>query len=156
MELDFWELQAIRAETLARAAHWGQRTKYDDTPYIEHVARVAAHVFTGLDRAVAWLHDVMEDTPFTREVLAAAGICDLVLDAVELLTRSGDHRNYEPYLHRLETAAKAGVHPASGAAVRVKISDLRDNLRPSCPPTLRLRYESALQRMWCLVRENAV
>jgi (p)ppGpp synthase/HD superfamily hydrolase len=54
------------AETIAREAHAGQ-TDQAGAPYIEHVARVAGSLDHFSDRAVGWLHDVVEDTAWTRE-----------------------------------------------------------------------------------------
>lgn len=139
-----WALQAVKAEAIARLLHVAQRTKYDDRPYIEHVERVAARVEGVEAKAVAWLHDVIEDCMPSREhgilALEAAGFSQRVLSAVWLLTRAGEHKDYEPYLQRLEGAGH-------DIAIAVKIADLTDNLRPSCPPTLRAKYEAAMQRM---------
>lgn len=69
----------IEAERIAREAHEGQFDKAG-RPYVEHPARVAAwaaRLDPDAPSAVieaAWLHDVLEDTPFTRDDLAALGI----------------------------------------------------------------------------------
>ena len=55
--------QVMNAQGVARGAHEGQ-TDLAGHPYIKHVARVAARVaYCGPEaEAVAWLHDVVEDT----------------------------------------------------------------------------------------------
>lgn len=60
---------AYDAMMFARHAHAGQVRKYTGNPYHDHLAEVAGIVAT-VDAsvpttAVAWLHDVVEDTSFT-------------------------------------------------------------------------------------------
>lgn len=56
---------AYRAMIFAREAHAGQRRRYTNNPYTDHLAEVAGIVATVDSRpetiATAWLHDVMED-----------------------------------------------------------------------------------------------
>lgn len=56
--------QSELAQSIAAAAHKGQVDKAGK-PYIEHPAHVAASVQGDAAKAVAWLHDVVEDTPLT-------------------------------------------------------------------------------------------
>ncbi len=66
------------AHAIARRAHAGQFRRDGSTPYIEHVITVAGRTseFGGDDQAIAiaWLHDVLEDTKETEESLRRAGI----------------------------------------------------------------------------------
>jgi (p)ppGpp synthase/HD superfamily hydrolase len=60
----------LRAAAFARRAHAQQRRKYVDRPYIIHPARVAGRVAahrhaTETMVAAAFLHDVVEDTPYS-------------------------------------------------------------------------------------------
>ncbi len=126
--------QAQIAERIAREAHAGQVDRVNGRPYIEHVERVAGMVSGDEAKAVAWLHDVLEDSDVTPEALEAAGISDRVILAVRHLTRY-EPRIYGPYIDRLR---------AGQLAAQVKIADLRDHLTPSCPESLRPRYEAAL------------
>lgn len=103
------------AEQIARQAHAGQLDRAG-RPYIEHVERVAAGV-TAPDAPIAWLHDVIERTPFTAADLAAAGIEPQVIAAVEAISR-GDEEEADHYYERVS---------ANAAALRVKVSDLADN-----------------------------
>lgn len=60
------------AKLVATMAHAGQIDKARE-PYINHPARVADRLEYGrfFDRAVAWLHDVVEDTTVTLDDLRA-------------------------------------------------------------------------------------
>jgi hypothetical protein len=51
------------AERIARVAHAGQKEESTGDDYIHHVERVAALVDGDDAKAVAWLHDVIEDNP---------------------------------------------------------------------------------------------
>ena len=121
------------AERIARKAHADQRD-LDGQPYIDHVARVVSMVDGDEAKAVAWLHDVLEDSPVTPEDLDAHGISLRVINAVRRLTRTAP-REYAPYIDSLR---------AGQIAARVKVADLRDHLTPNCPDRLRPRYEAAI------------
>jgi (p)ppGpp synthase/HD superfamily hydrolase len=71
-----------------------------------------------LDRTVAVLHDVVEDTTVTLDELRREGFSDEVVSAVEHMT----HREGESYEDFIE---RAKSHPV---ARRVKLADLEDNM----------------------------
>jgi (p)ppGpp synthase/HD superfamily hydrolase len=107
------------AEQIATKAHDGQFRRDGVTPYVTHPRRVAKRVSGNEDaEAVAWLHDVLEDTSETEESLLAAGIPQHVVDAVRLLTKE-EGVVYEDYLARLNKNELARA---------VKIQDMLDNL----------------------------
>lgn len=108
--------QAEIAEAIARKAHAGQVDKAGK-PYIEHPAHVAASVEGDKAKAVAWLHDVVEDTDITFDDLAAQGIDGEVIDALRLLT----HDKSVPYL---DYVAKIKTNDL---ARMVKLADLAHN-----------------------------
>lgn len=108
--------QAETARSIAEMAHRGQVDKAG-RPYIEHPAYVAASVDGDAAKAVAWLHDVVEDTPTTLEDLRAAGISDEVVEAVDLLT----HREGTPYIDYVRRIR------SNETARAVKLADLRHN-----------------------------
>lgn len=125
------------AERLARTAHAGQKDPVTGDEYITHVERVVALVEGDQAKAVAWLHDVLEDTDLSVLALTDAGISQAVLEAVCLLTRDG----VETYGEYIEALVKA----KNPLAITVKLADLRDHLQPTCPERLRPRYERALE-----------
>ena len=105
-----------RAIAIAAAAHAGQVDKAG-APYILHPLRVMMAVTTIEERIAAVLHDVVEDTDWTLERLAAEDFSPAVLRAVDALTRR-EGEDYESYVRR---AARDPI------GRRVKIADLEDN-----------------------------
>ena len=65
--------QSELAQSIAAAAHKGP-VDNAGKPYIEHPAHVAASVQGDAAKAVAWLHDVVEDTPLTFADLREKGL----------------------------------------------------------------------------------
>lgn len=104
------------ARAIATKAHDGQTDKAG-RPYIEHPAAVAAGVSGDVAQAVAWLHDVVEDTPLTFADLEAAGVQPEVIAPLRLLT----HDKSVPYM---EYVAAIKANPI---AREVKLADLRHN-----------------------------
>lgn len=108
-----------RAIALACAAHRGQRYPSPESePYILHPLRVMLAVAGFRARAVAVLHDVLEDTPVSVDEIRATGVAADVVDAVVTLTHRPS-QTYEDYIDRVAGDALAR---------RVKLADLADNL----------------------------
>jgi (p)ppGpp synthase/HD superfamily hydrolase len=137
------------AERIAREAHARQKEESTGDPYIRHVERVvASSPAMSVTKAIAWLHDVVEDNPhWSLARLEREGISPRVIMAVDLLTRwptanRGDgadcRQDYAAYIRRIRNSGDL-------FAVAVKIADLQDHLRPNCPERLRPRYEQALR-----------
>lgn len=129
----------LLAESVARRAHEGQREPVTGAPYITHVVRVVDQMSSADAKAVAWLHDVVEDTAWTPVHLVDHGFPDHVVVAVVRLTRLRS-MEYSAYIDRL-------LQTGDALAIEVKLADLRDHLRPNCPARLRPRYEEALARL---------
>ena len=104
------------ALSIARKAHEGQLDKAG-VDYIEHPIYVASQVDTEEERAVALLHDVIEDSPVSAEELLQAGLPETVVTAVQVLTKKKE-QDYQTYL---ETVKKNPL------ARLVKLSDLKHN-----------------------------
>lgn len=121
-----------RAMTFATAAHAavGQLRKYTFEPYIVHPAEVVATLKTVSHTeamvAAAWLHDVVEDTGVTLELIRQE-FGDEVADLVGWLTDVSrpDHGNraQRKAVDRAHTAA------APAAAQTIKCCDLISNTR---------------------------
>ena len=116
-----------RAREFALTAHGDQR--YGEFPYSRHLAAVRAVLDDfgyGGDLAVAaWLHDVVEDTPVTREEIEAAFGAE-VRDLVWAVTGVGPNRK----LRNLDAYTKIAAHPR---AVVLKLADRTANAEASPP-----------------------
>ena len=110
------ELLELAIKT-ATEAHKGQTDK-GGNPYIAHPTAVAAMVDNIEHKIVAYLHDVVEDTPITLEDLAGMGFPSGIVNSVRLLTKTKGLSNHE-YLERIK---------ADECARRVKIADLTHNM----------------------------
>ena len=112
--------QEMRASRLAMKAHEGAVDKAG-APYIEHPKAVAARVEGDAAKAVAWLHDVLEDTDATVEDLRGEGISEEVIEGVIAMTR----REGEDYL---DFVRRAKENPL---ARQVKLADVIHNMNLS-------------------------
>ena len=104
------------ALSIAKKAHKGQYDKAG-VDYIEHPLFVASLVDTQEEKAVALLHDVLEDSPYTAEKLILAGLSETVVSAVQILTKKKG-QDYQQYLELVKS---------SPIARRVKLADLKHN-----------------------------
>ena len=104
------------ALSIARKAHEGQLDKAG-VDYIEHPIYVASQVDTEEEKAVALLHDVIEDSPFTAEELLLAGLPETVVTAVQILSKKKG-QDYQTYLENVKSNSLARV---------VKLADLKHN-----------------------------
>jgi (p)ppGpp synthase/HD superfamily hydrolase len=105
------------AIALAVEAHRGQLDK-SGQPYILHPLRVMFSCETEIERIVAILHDVVEDTGRAMEDLRKLGYSEEVLAALDCVTK----REGEDYEQFVERAA------ANPVARNVKLADLKDNM----------------------------
>lgn len=92
----------ISARLIAQLAHQGQRDKAG-MAYLDHPRAVAEALEEHGDLAVAagWLHDVVEDSDFTLDRLRELGFPEVVLSAVDSVTR----REGETYMDMVRRAA---------------------------------------------------
>lgn len=108
---------------LALKAHEGQKDKAGKD-YIEHPIRVAEKFDCYMFKTVAILHDVLEDTWVTEDLLRKL-FPKVIVDAVVLLTRKRD----ESYGQFIDRMCQDSDHDESFYIARsVKIEDLNDNL----------------------------
>ena len=104
------------ALSIARKAHEGQLDKAG-VDYIEHPIYVASQVDTEEEKAVALLHDVIEDSPVSAEELLQAGLPETVVTAVQVLTKKKE-QDYQTYLETVKKNPLVRV---------VKLADLKHN-----------------------------
>ena len=105
------------AVKVATEAHKGQVDK-GGKPYIGHPTAVAASVNEPDQKIVAYLHDVIEDTPITAEDLLNMGFSSKIVDSIKLLTKDKSVP-YEEYLKKIRS---------DSCARAVKIADLKHNM----------------------------
>lgn len=136
-----------KAVRFAYTSHKGQFRRDGVTPYITHVARVAARCATmhhsGDDEgrryysdfvASAWLHDVVEDCGVSIETIKDEfGL--IVASNVEVLTKQAG-QDYMAYL----------IKVAAGHQTRhIKLFDVMDNLSDRPTEEQAVRYMKALE-----------
>lgn len=123
-----------QAIAIAVSAHAGQRDKNGE-PYILHPLRVMLSLSDETDRIVGVLHDVLEDSNLEAEIVDQ-GFSQEIIAALVAVTRSGGER-YKDFITRAKQ---------NDIARRVKIADIKDNLRPGAEH-LRERYLKALAEL---------
>lgn len=135
-----------KAILLAMRAHAGQKDKAGG-PYLLHPLRVMLGVEGDEARQAAVLHDVVEDTPITLEVLRQEGFSEAVVTAVDALSRRPEEK-YAAFIQRLK---------GNPLARRVKLADLADNmdLRRLSPPFSQRDLErmERYRRAWTELKE---
>jgi (p)ppGpp synthase/HD superfamily hydrolase len=111
------------AIALAAVAHAGQLDK-SGRAYILHPIRVMQRCEPyGLTAQIAAvLHDTVEDTWVTLDILRAAGYPPEIVDAVDALSHRKGSESYFEYIHRCSRNPVARL---------VKLADLDDNSDPS-------------------------
>jgi guanosine-3',5'-bis(diphosphate) 3'-pyrophosphohydrolase len=126
---------------LVMDAHVDQLDK-SGVPYYHHpfaVAGIVAGMTDDPDAVfVALLHDVIEDTAFTAQILLDLGYSPRIVEAVELVTRTPD-MTYFQFIYRIASSQNK-------VAIAVKIADITHNLSRITPELkgLEKRYTKAL------------
>jgi len=120
----------VEAKMFATAAHAaiGQKRKYSGDDYIIHPQRVAAIVekHGGTDEmiAAAWLHDTVEDTDVTPELITEMfgdDVASIVEGLTDVSLPSDGNRAKRKSIDRMHSAS------ASTEAQFVKCADIIDN-----------------------------
>lgn len=107
-----------RAVEIASEAHKGQYDKAGND-YIGHPLRVMDMGRSEEEKIVGVLHDVVEDTDWTFERLAAEGFSQEVIEALKCVTKLSEKENYDDFIERVRK---------NPLATAVKINDLTDNM----------------------------
>lgn len=107
-----------RAIEIATEAHRGQLDKAGNE-YIGHPLRVMTMGKTTEEKIVGVLHDVVEDSVWTFEQLAAEGFSDEVIEALRCVTKQSENESYDKFIARIKH---------NPLAVAVKLNDLTDNM----------------------------
>lgn len=102
---------------LAAEVHKNQKDKAG-TPYILHPLRVMMKMDSDVEKVIAVLHDVMEDTWVSESDLEDLGFSNEIIKALTRLTKFG-HETYWWYISRLIN---------NPLALKVKLAELEDNM----------------------------
>ncbi|KAF1298455.1 GTP pyrophosphokinase [Enterococcus sp. JM4C] len=129
--MDFVEI----ARKISEEAHQGQVDK-GGQPYYLHPKTVASFVKTDEEKAVAYLHDVLEDTATDENDLRNVGLPETVIEAVKVLT----HQKNEPYFDYLKKVKEKQL------ARVVKLADLKHNMDTSRMAVLTEKDEQRLAK----------
>ncbi len=123
------------ALSIARQAHEGQLDKAG-VDYIEHPIYVVSQVDTEEEKAVALLHDVIEDSSVTAEELLNAGLPETVVTAIQILSKKKG-QDYQTYLENVKSNPLARV---------IKLADLKHNSDLSRLPSISAKDRERLKK----------
>jgi len=146
-------IDPAQALALARRLH-GDQVDLVGEDYVDgHLTRVqkAVELYHDPDMSVAAaLHDSLEDTVATPAFLLVHGVSQPALTAIQIVTKQPGEmgrQGYELFVSRIATSGNL-------RAIRLKVEDVRDHLRPRSAPanrnpvritsSLYQRYQSAL------------
>ena len=107
-----------RAIEIAKQAHAGQVDK-GGADYIGHPLRVMEMCDTEEEKIVGVLHDVVEDSDWTFEMLEAEGFTSEVIEALKCVTKLSKDEDYYEFIERVM---------ANELARQIKLYDLKDNM----------------------------
>lgn len=113
-----YNMTLAKAIEIAFEAHKHQTDKYG-APYLGHVTRVMNMGKTEAEKICGVLHDVVEDTDWTLEQLAAEGFKPEILEALGCVTKLSPEEDYDHFIARILP---------NRLACKVKLYDLTDNL----------------------------
>lgn len=105
-----------KALRISFEAHKNQTDK-SGMPYVYHPFHLAEQMKDEYSTCVALLHDVVEDSGFTRNDLVEAGFPDEVTEAIDFMT----HDKSVPYMDYVAAIKNNPI------AREVKLADLRHN-----------------------------
>lgn len=137
MSKDFHRLpisEAEIAETFARYKHRKHFRRDGVTPYVTHLEDVASRVVGDKPKAVAWVHDYIEDIrkniPAAIAEFRELGLSEEVIEAVVLLTKKAGQK-YEEYVKLISE---------NKLAAKVKVADMLSNLSDTPTPRQKIKY----------------
>ena len=130
-------MEINKIEQIAREAHEGQK-RWNGDEYITHPIRVSEKMPNDKLKAIALLHDVMEDTDYSMSELIGKGVDKKIVQTLCFLTRC-ENQTYSEYINQIIKSIDINTD-----AVIVKIADLEDNLSDITPGNKKDKYELAL------------
>ena len=125
-----------KAIILATKAHAGVINSKNGEPYILHPLRVMLALTTKLEQICGILHDTVEDTYITLEILRAEGFPEEVIQAVDCLSKR-EGESYEEFIERLLINL---------TACKVKLADITDNSDESRLKTITPKDKARMEK----------
>ena len=131
-----WKMKKVADSCMTAAKHFHQGQMYGDEPYINHCLRVASNFGNlSIGYQIALLHDVLEDTDATEEILLKDWeIPPGIVKGVRYLTREPN----TPYKKYISNICRSGI-----VYIKIKLSDIEDHLKHNPKPSLKQRYIEA-------------
>lgn len=145
------------AEKFAKMAHKGQKRRNGKDYYTEHIEKVVTYLldnqhcmFRWTENnywihshehfecvvAAAYLHDVLEDTKYTKEDLCKK-FPQMTIDLVDILTRKRGETYYD-FIWRIMESGSLSV-----SARAIKLADLRCNMEDLGEGSMKDKYRFA-------------
>ena len=128
------------ASKIAYKAHEGQTDKAG-VPYIFHPIHIAEQMDSEESCVVALLHDVIEDSDITLEILSKY-FNDDIITALRVLTKK-ENDDYLMYIKRVKT---------NKLATKVKIKDLEHNRDLTRLDEVTDKYKKRSMKYWEAIR----
>lgn len=139
---ELWAKQVVLAREVMSEVHAGQTRKMGEDkgkPYEVHTLRVGDSFEDDILRAAGYLHDSIEDYPLGQqrgfEYLVDRGVDPFIVKIVGQLTKL-DGETYFEFIMR--------VMQGLTESIKVKLADLRDNLKGSPPGSRSDKYRLAI------------
>jgi len=137
-----------KAIEIAVSAHKGQIDKAG-AEYVLHPLRVMERGKTEIEKICGVLHDVVEDSNWTFDMLEKEGFSEEVIKVLRCVTKQSEEEKYEDFIERIIQ---------NPVAVQVKINDLLDNLDITRLPELNEkdlnRLNKYLKAYWRLRKQT--
>lgn len=134
-----------RAMVVAIKAFGEEFSDENDEPIVFHSMRVGMAGRNETQSVLGFLHDVIEDTAVTVDILKDFGFNDDTCRKVELLTKPYGAFTYEGYVDRIAKCGDPDV-------MAVKLNDLVDNIRRDSPKKYYSRYAKHMRAYKILVK----
>ncbi len=124
-----------KAIEIAVEAHRGQIDKAGKE-YILHPMRVMLRGRNDTEMIIGILHDVVEDTPVTLDMLRLEGFSEEILAALDCITKHNEE-SYSAFIDRVLT---------NPLATQIKLYDMEDNLKRDRIPYPTPKDEARFQK----------
>lgn len=112
-------------------------------PYLNHLLRVSQKLKNPATQVAGLLHDILEDIKgFTLNDLEVLGFSQTIVDIVFIVTRPDDSNlTYDEYITKILSSSNL-------EAIKLKYSDMTDNLEPNRLAKLTLAEQERLQKKY--------